>query len=355
MSQSNSVPNFRPSTNGLHFTNSLQGPDFTVQTPFGAINIGDASRGVCGGMAFTVRDYYESHLLPPADTTPPVDGSELYGFVTARLLDSFNLPGGIATYMTWMATPDHDTHPIFTRRGIAWMTIVGQWPQVKATIDRGHPCPIGLVTVESVNPGDLGRNHVVTAYRYEQDGDTLTIGVYDPNSPDDDDITLRLNTANPEHTTPIASTVRIGDPVRGFFVLGYSAKTPPVSAGPVPTPQPPVPPRTLKIDVQPNQIHWNTSQMITVTATDSVNGVPVFGDVLISGSVVGHTGVAFPYTFHRVFRPRRIPIGKPLPDGPDFPPLAVAYGTVRADGYASPTFTFPLPDTGIVDPDLLEA
>jgi hypothetical protein len=177
------VSNFLPSTHGFHFGNAFSGPDLTVSLPaIGTVDIGDASTGVCGGMVFAVRDFFEAKLPMLANSVPPQAGTPLFTYITGRLFDS------------------------------------------------GHPCPLGLVTVYSANPADLGHNHVVLAYGYSlDDASNLTISVGDPNSPDNDGVQMSLNIANPGHTTPISHNINIGFPVRGFFALTYSPHDPVVT------------------------------------------------------------------------------------------------------------------------------
>lgn len=229
MAEQKAVANFKPSTNGFHFGNSFSGPDHTVNVPgIGTVNIGNASNGVCGGMVFAVRDFFEAKLPIVAGTMPPAAGTPLFTYITGRLLDSFNIPGGIIEYFSWMNTPDHDSGVwIAVRRGVAWLTIKDQWPAIKACIDSGHPCPLGLVTVRSLDPADLGHCHVVLAYGYFlDDSGNLTITVYDPNSPDNDGIEMSLNIGNPTHSTPISHNINIAFPVRGFLALSYSSRDP---------------------------------------------------------------------------------------------------------------------------------
>ena len=73
MAQSNAVPGFKASVNGLHFTNSWPNePDIVANVPpFGNVSIGDASNGLCGGMVFTVRDVFQAGLPPIPDTANP--------------------------------------------------------------------------------------------------------------------------------------------------------------------------------------------------------------------------------------------------------------------------------------------
>ena len=93
---SNSVPGFRPSTSGLHFDNSFPSePDLTITLPGGqVIGIGDASNGLCGGMVYTVMDFFAAKLAPPPGTDLPAGGSPLFIYIVRRLFDSFGLPFG---------------------------------------------------------------------------------------------------------------------------------------------------------------------------------------------------------------------------------------------------------------------
>ena len=227
------LPGFLPSTGGLHFPNSWPRgtPDVVVHVPpLGDIPIGDASNGLCGGMAFTVADLYLAGLPPPPDTTAPAGQTPMFDYLYKRLLTSFHVPEGVLTYYYWASTPDQDTRfwP-FRRPGLARMTI-SQLSRVTAAIDQGQPAPLGLVTVRSLDPGDLKHCHQVLAYGYEWAGSRITLRVYDPNQPDDDTVTVSLDTANPARATPIDSTVHC-DPIRGFFRTDYSQVDPSSVAG----------------------------------------------------------------------------------------------------------------------------
>lgn len=241
MPSSNRVQNFVASRNALHFINSFpHEPDVAVNIlAYGEVKIGDASNGLCGGMVFTVRDLFEFHLPPLPDTAPPAPGSPLFKYIVSRLLASFDLPGGVLKYFEWMNTPDNDTTLwIAIRHGVAWHTIVEEWPKVKSDIDSGHLSPLGLVTVFSPNPADLGLNHQVLAYGYDlDDGDNLTLHVYDPNTGAwaADDVALRLNLSQPSNASPITHNINIGHRVRGFLRVPYSPHDPSMLEPPNPT------------------------------------------------------------------------------------------------------------------------
>lgn len=216
---------FLPSRNGLHYPNSWPHlPALTVATPFGSLPIGDAANGLCGGMAFAVADLVEASDLPPSATTTPDPASPAFAYVVSRLLDSFDLPAGVAQFYLWLNLPAHDTW--LTGHGIAWRTIRDELPKVRVAIDAGHPCPLGLVQVHSTNPADLGRNHQVLAYGYDDAGPRTTLRIYDPNCPDDDGVTIAFDTSRPDGATEFVHSRRSSPPVLGFFTTHYTPKDP---------------------------------------------------------------------------------------------------------------------------------
>jgi hypothetical protein len=225
-------PGFLPSTDGLAFTNSWPSePALTLPTPFGPIPVGNAASGLCGGMVFAALDYWHAGTRPPTDQ--PAAGTPLYQFIVRRLIDSWHLPAGVAEYYQWMNLPDGDANVnllgrnLLTQRGVSWRTIQQQWPEVRASIDGGAPAALGVVTVSSVNPVDLGDNHQVLAYGYAIDGPKVTVRVYDPNSGQDDGVRISFDTSAPERATAFSHNINLGQPVRGFFLTAYAPVTPP--------------------------------------------------------------------------------------------------------------------------------
>ena len=229
---SRAVSGFLPSTSSFRFPNSFPHvPVRQIGIP-GVITIpiGDASNGLCGGMAFAVRDYFEAGRTPPADTTPPSAGP-LFDYLVDRLFDSFNLPFGPARYLQLMSPllPDGDT--IWTRLGFAphgraWRMIKEEWPKVRRDIDGGQPSPLGLVRLKSNDPRDLKENHQVLAYGYDLVGSSLTLRICDPNRPGRDDVTLSLQVADPTRSTAVRS-FPAGPSVFAFFRVGYRTASPP--------------------------------------------------------------------------------------------------------------------------------
>jgi hypothetical protein len=216
---------FLPTRNGLHYANSWPAvPDLTISTPFGPIPVGNAANGLCGGMAFAVRDLFEAQALPPEEHTTPEAGSPAFRYLVSRLVDSFCLPGGVLEYYAWMNLPTHDLW--FGPHGTSWRTIRQELPRLRVTIDAGHPCPLGLVQAHSADPHDLGRNHQVLAYGYTDAGPRTTVRIYDPNYPDDDGVAIDFDTGRPEKTTSFTHSRRSNPPILGFFTVPYTSRSP---------------------------------------------------------------------------------------------------------------------------------
>ena len=215
------ISGFRPSTHGLHFGNDF--PAVPVRTipfpPFGAMPIGNASGGLCGGMVFTACDFYLQGVSPPPQTGPPAPGTPLFEYLVDRLFASFNGVPGVLKYLRWMALPEERTR---LSPGIVWHSLHQEWPAIQKDLDRGLPCPLGLVKVHSFNPLDLGKNHQVLAYGYEQDqpAGLLKIFVYDPNYPDADELSLCVQPAGPDG--PARITYAADPRARGFFRTRYT-------------------------------------------------------------------------------------------------------------------------------------
>ena len=80
--------------------------------------------------------------------------------------------------------------------------------------------------VHGANPADLGHNHQVLAYGYEDAGSLTTVHIYDPNWPDDDGVTITFGTGHPEHTTDFTHSRDTAPPILGFFVTPYARRNP---------------------------------------------------------------------------------------------------------------------------------
>jgi hypothetical protein len=225
LSVTSQVTGFLPSQNGFHFDNLFPAvPDKIMHTPFGDVPLLNAANGLCGGMVYAALDYYNTRLPIPADTVAPAAGS-LFDTIVNRLFDSFDLPTGILKYIEWMNPNYPDNQTFFAKifgglNGRPWCMIRQEWPVIKAKLDNGQACPLGLVRLLSKELNQLGENHQVMAYGYNLNGSDLTLYIYDPNYHDNDEITLKLSTADPQHATPVLYST--GEAVYCFFHTNYA-------------------------------------------------------------------------------------------------------------------------------------
>lgn len=195
-----SVPGFLPSTHGLPFPNAWPHvPPWTIEVVGRKIPLADAANGLCAGMTFTVRDLFERGAQPPAVEEAPGSGT-LFEYVARRMLDSMGLtevPALPVVYLHWMSPRVPDTESVWTRLRLLPPSreremLVNQWPLVQADLDGGTLSPLALISVRSLDPFQMGRNHAVLGYGYERSGDLVSIAIYDPNHPGRDDLRIEL-------------------------------------------------------------------------------------------------------------------------------------------------------------------
>lgn len=206
---------FLPSAHGFAFANEWpSGAAASIPLGVGKIGIGNAARGLCGGMVFAALDYWHAGAPPPAEQPQP--GTPLFGFIVRRLVRSWRLPAGVGRYYRWMVLADADVARRTTRR---------HWPAIKEMLDAGKPAPLGVVTVASANPLLLGGNHQVLAYGYHTAGSLVTLHVYDPNAGQDDAVVIRWD--GEAEPAAFEHNLGLGLPVRGFFLTRYRPARPP--------------------------------------------------------------------------------------------------------------------------------
>jgi hypothetical protein len=181
-------------------------------------------------MTYAVRDLFDAGVPPPAEEVPPDAGTPLYRYIVRRLINSFDIPRGVARYYWLGSLPDGDTKRLAWTRSGAWRsTVEREWPLVRRDIDEGRLCPLGIITVHASDPRQLGLNHQVLAYAYEQRENLVTLRVYDPNTPlgRSDGVTVSFDAGHPDQPSDITHTIAIGDrPVRAFFRTRYSRVDP---------------------------------------------------------------------------------------------------------------------------------
>jgi hypothetical protein len=185
MARMSAVPGFLPSTHGLHFANRFPHSPLISIGPIATsvFGLADASNGLCGGMAWYVRERFEAGQPIPPGKEPPANGSALFKTLFARQLKS----------LEWFGTPMR----------FWWIGAFGadrtaqrarelEWPRIRDRIESGRLAMVGLVRQQGVNPVNLQKSHQVLGFGFDASGDGFTLRVYDPNWPDRDDVTISI-------------------------------------------------------------------------------------------------------------------------------------------------------------------
>jgi hypothetical protein len=222
------VPGFLPSRDGFHFANRWPaGPALWLGGRYLRIGLGNVADGLCGGMAFAVRDRFETGLGVPADRFPPVAGTPLFAEIVRRQLDSLDRVVRLP-WRFWRLAALHLDRPTRLMRLLGLVprgtrTVRDEWPRVRAEIDAGRLAMLGLVRSSSWNPFRLGRNHQVLAWGYRVAEHELALRIYDPNWPDRDDVEVRLRLDRESATGrhQVAFTQSTGEPLVAWFAAPF--------------------------------------------------------------------------------------------------------------------------------------
>jgi hypothetical protein len=230
MLQSVRVLGFNPTTDSLHFLNNYPSgiPDYTFSVLGQTLKLGDAGNGLCGGFVYTVKDLFNTGLLPPTDTARPAGGTPLFNYIVARLTNSFD-ENDLNQYLSWIQMTDNDT---VLGSGMSSHEINEEWPKIKADLDSNQVSPLGLVHGQEpptvgffTGIRDLGECHQVLAWGYDLNGSSLTIFIYDPDFPGNSN-TITLDISHPGATTPISVSNWPAGMFRGFFRTHYNYHDP---------------------------------------------------------------------------------------------------------------------------------
>jgi hypothetical protein len=209
---------FKPEQHGYHFANFFENV-ILEESPMGKI----ATRGRCGGMAFSALDHFYSGLQLPKFTSEqlapkgvPPDSHPLAKYIYRRQLDSFFVLSGLK-YITWSLSPDSAG---FLVKGVSRWTKEDEWQKLADNIDRGKPVTLGLIAARDL--AGLTSNHQVIAYGYAIEGDARIVHIYDVNYPDEE-IQLRSDS----EMLGWFETSRTKESWRGWFVQDYAPILPP--------------------------------------------------------------------------------------------------------------------------------
>jgi hypothetical protein len=181
--------------------------------------IGDAAKGLCGGMAFAAIDLWLAGVRPATDPLPPAAGTPAFRYLVRRQLDSFELGLGPARFYLlgapWRSTASRSREVL--RREV---------PRIRHDLAAGQPVAIGLVHAVSANPATLIQDHQVVACGIEAGPDpgSLSLRIYDPNLPGDD--TVRLVVRRRADGPGLDLGYSGGPPVVAFFRQGYRPRDP---------------------------------------------------------------------------------------------------------------------------------
>jgi hypothetical protein len=207
MPDSNTVADFLPSRHGLRFANRFPpGPTLRIG-PLDPrwIGVGDAAAGLCGGMAWIVREWFEDGRPIPPATEAPANGSPLFRAIVRRQVQSLDWFRSSLRFW-WVGT-------LAPERALA-DTRVRTWPRIRRAIDDGRLPLVGLVRHQGPSPWAMTASHQVLAWAsaFDRATDTVTLRIYDPNWPGRDDITLTIDGEGVRQST--------GEPLGGLIVLG---------------------------------------------------------------------------------------------------------------------------------------
>jgi hypothetical protein len=207
----NAVRGFLPSRSGFRFTNRWpSGPARVLALGPIRIPIGDVGRGLCGGMAFAARDRFERGDAAPSHDAPPAFGEPLFREIVDRQFASFGRLFSVPLRF-WLAS-------IATQGSRDRATVRDAWPAIKTAIDAGRPPMIGLLRKAGWNPLAADFGHQVVAFRYDESAGGVRIGIYDPNFPGRDDVSLTID-RRPGGTYALAQST--GEPLLGILALPF--------------------------------------------------------------------------------------------------------------------------------------
>jgi hypothetical protein len=186
------------------------------------LGIGDASAGLCGGMALTARDLFEAGIAAPDGTHPPAHGSPRFRALVRRQVESLDwlrVPLRYFDLQAFRPDPPSGLAALLHREPPRVVAVLDEWPLIRAEIDAGHPSVVGLIRTSGASPRDLTRNHQVLAFGWDETDGSIEICVYDPNHPGRDDVMLRTTIAAGEAPwrDRIALSQSTGEPLLGFF------------------------------------------------------------------------------------------------------------------------------------------
>jgi hypothetical protein len=201
----------RAARNGFRFGNRFE---LALGWP-GGRRVWRVAFGLCGGMSYAALDHMLAGVPMPDLAQPPAWGAPLHRYLLRRQWDSWR----------WLAVPLRTMYwMLLSRRQIARRTLERELPRILAALDKGMPQVLLLLRATG---GDPTENHqvVVTGYQREADSDLVTLFLYDPNHPGRE-AELWVDITGTTSPWVYQST---GEPLRGFYRIGYRPRRPRLS------------------------------------------------------------------------------------------------------------------------------
>lgn len=232
---------FDPAVHGFRFRNQFQGGQVVselsaqgrldeqigVNLPSPAVEVLSqvsgagfwGTFGLCGGMTWGALDHFLAGTPVPTQSTIPGQGTELFSRLVGRQADSLGETELIRRILTWQLLPDSGQWWRFWLDNVGKLVEHREWPQLRASLDAGHPQSLCIVRARSV--GEIAKNHQVVATGYEiGPGGGVKIDLYDPNHPG---MSPRVGFDPGGPSNRINARQSTGEPVRGFFVWPHRA------------------------------------------------------------------------------------------------------------------------------------
>lgn len=204
---------FKPSLHGWGFADT-----FAVEGPMLGLGAAPDRFGLGGGMCWTALDRYLDGRAVPAITTAPRQGTPLHAELLQRQVAA--LDDVWPRVRQWQALPDgswRDRLPVALSPGrgdVTSLTRAG-WRRLRRSLAAGRPVLLTLVRPDDGYTRAIAARQVL-AYACETAGATVTLSIYDPTRPGDDDVRLAFSRRG-----TLDARLTGGERVRGFFAVEY--------------------------------------------------------------------------------------------------------------------------------------
>jgi hypothetical protein len=172
-------------------------------------------------MAAAALDFLVHGRDIPMRRRRPGRAKPLHQYIHQRQVDSLGMFGSqVERFVRWMILSDA---AVQKRTG-------AEFDKLRQKLDDGQPAPIGLVYVSAKDSLKVWKNHQVLACRYKDVSGEISIQIYDPNHPRNNNVFI---VCKKDGRGGLKSEQRIGDSrtknVRGFFIMPYNPVEPPAA------------------------------------------------------------------------------------------------------------------------------